>query len=330
MVMAANNSRTALGNAGVAAVFMISAAALVVIGAKFWMIARYGNPTPAWDQLDDEGAFIFLKYLGGTLTWPDFLTPHNEHRLVSTRLWLLLWLVLEGYWDPIVQVLDNPLIYGAAAALFIGAFRSILGGPPWTLFALFSILLFALPWTWGTTLDGFNVQYYFLELFSIAAIVAIAGARAFAARWWLAVLMLLCGYLSMAGGAIAAIAAFGVCVVQLAFGVRRGAREWIALVAIGAVAALTLADMPRHPAVFQAHSVWLFFLAMAEILSWPAAGTDIPTDADRSCRHHLFAVGAGKRRRHCLAAAARRRTLASRRLHRLDDAADRRGRLCAR
>lgn len=34
------------------------AAALIVIGAKFWMIARYGFPMPIWDQLDDEGGFI--------------------------------------------------------------------------------------------------------------------------------------------------------------------------------------------------------------------------------------------------------------------------------
>ena len=271
MATTANNSQAALGNRDISVIFIIAAAALIVIGAKFWMIARYGNPTPAWDQLDDEGGFVFLKYLGGTLSWSDLLAPHNEHRLVSTRLWLLLWLVLEGYWDPIVQMLANALIYAAAATFFIGAFRSILGTQSWVLFAAFATLVFALPWTWGTTLDGFNVQYYFLELFSIAAIVAIVGARAFAPRWWLALVLLLCGYLSLAGGAATAIAAFALCLVQLAAGARRGAREWIAVVAVGAVAVLMLADMPRHPAIYQAHAVWLFVRAMAEILSWPAA-----------------------------------------------------------
>ena len=249
------------------------AAALIVIGAKFWIIARYGNPTPAWDQLDDEGGFVFLKYLDGTLSWSDLLAPHNEHRLVFTRLWLLFCLVLEGYWDPIVQMLANALIYGAAGALFIAAFRCVLGASSWTLFAAFAMLVFALPWTWGTTLDGFNGQYYFLELFSIAALIVIAGARAFASRWWLAVILLLCGYLSMAGGATAAIAAFALCAVQLAAGARRGAREWIALLAVGAVAVLMVADIPRYAghAIYQARSVWQFLLAMAEILSWPAA-----------------------------------------------------------
>jgi hypothetical protein len=172
-----------------------------------------------------------------------------------------------------VQALANALIYGAAGALFIGAFRSVLSAPSWALFALFSLVVFALPWTWGTTLDGFNVQYYFLELFSIAALIAIAGARAFAPRWWLAVLLLLGAYLSLAGGATAAIAAFGICAAQLAAGSRRGVREWAAVVAVGAAAALLAADIPVHPdhVIYKAHSVWLFLLAMAEILSWPAA-----------------------------------------------------------
>jgi hypothetical protein len=223
------------------------AAALIVIGAKFWMIARYGFPMPIWDQLDDEGGFIFPKYLAGTLTWSDLLTPHNEHRLVSTRLWLLLWLVLEGYWDTIVQALVNALIYGAAGALFIGAFRPVLSAPSWALLALFSLVVFALPWTWGTTLDGFNVQYYFLELFSIAALIAIVGARPFAPCWSLAVLLLLGAYLSLAGGATTAIAAFSVCAAQLAAGSRRGVREWAAVIAVGAVAALLVGDIPVHP-----------------------------------------------------------------------------------
>ena len=140
--------------------------------------------------------------------------------------------VLEGYWDTIVQMLVNALIYGAAAALFIDAFRFILSARSWALFALFSTLVFALPWTWGTTLDGFNVQYYFLELFGIAAIIAIVGARAFAPRWWLAVLLLLCGYLSLAGGATVAIAAFAICLVQTVTAARRGIRELTGLAAL--------------------------------------------------------------------------------------------------
>jgi hypothetical protein len=37
------------------------ACALVVIGAKCWMVSRYGSPTPFWDRWDAEGAFLYPK-----------------------------------------------------------------------------------------------------------------------------------------------------------------------------------------------------------------------------------------------------------------------------
>jgi|ERR1035437_3230790 hypothetical protein len=51
------------------------ACALVVIGAKWWMIAHYGSPTPFWDQWDAEGAILYPKYLSGTLQISDLIAP---------------------------------------------------------------------------------------------------------------------------------------------------------------------------------------------------------------------------------------------------------------
>ena len=77
------------------------ACALVVIGAKCWMIAGYGSPTPFWDQWDAEGVGLYPKYLNSTLQISDLVALHNEHRILVTRLWSLLLLELGGYWDPI-------------------------------------------------------------------------------------------------------------------------------------------------------------------------------------------------------------------------------------
>src|SRR5512146_802367 len=111
------------------------AGALIVIGAKCWMISRFGNPTPFWDQWDAEGANLYPKYFDGTLTLSDLLAPHNEHRILLTRLWALLLLELEGYWDPILQMAANALLFGGFAALFIAAFRPLLAGADWLAFA---------------------------------------------------------------------------------------------------------------------------------------------------------------------------------------------------
>jgi hypothetical protein len=132
------------------------ACALVVIGAKWWMIAHYGSPTPFWDQWDAEGAILYPKYLSGTLQISDLIAPHNEHRILVTRLWSLLLLELGGYWDPILQMVANTLIFGAVVALFIAAFRPILDRRSWLVFALFSMVIFSLPFGWENTLAGFR------------------------------------------------------------------------------------------------------------------------------------------------------------------------------
>jgi hypothetical protein len=249
------------------------ACALVVIGAKCWMIAGYGSPTPFWDEWDAEGAFLFPKYVAGTLTFSDLLAPHNEHRILFTRLWSLLLLILQGYWDPIGQMLANTLILGAMVALLVSAFRRVLPSAYWIVFVLIATLIFSLPWTWGNSLWGFSSQWYFVLLFSLAGIVAITEAAAFSPRWWIAALFLLFSYFSMAGGTTAAAAAFFVCAVQMAVGARHGVREVAAVAIVATMTVIIVLSVPALSgnAPFKAHSLPQFLLAFIEIMSWPAA-----------------------------------------------------------
>jgi len=248
------------------------ACALVVIGAKCWMINRYGNPTPYWDQWDAEGASLYPRYFAGALSFSDLVAPHNEHRILVTRLWLLLLLELEGYWDPILQMLANTLLLGGIIALLVAAFRPLLDRAAIIAFAVFATVLFALPLDWGNTLSGFNSQWYFMQAFSIAGLLAIIAAGAFALRWWIALALLVLSYFSMAGGAATAAAAFAICALQLAVGRRSGARE---LLALAILAALTLAmayyvptaEGPDAPAKTQ--SIGDFMRGWLEVAGWP-------------------------------------------------------------
>jgi hypothetical protein len=109
--------------------------------------------------------------------------------------------------------------------------------------------------------------------FSIAGMMAIGGARAFAARWWLAVLLATCSYFSMAGGTTTTAAAFSLCTVQMAVGARGSLKEISALVilaAMTAIMALSIPVLPYH-APLRANSAGAFFQALIEIMSWPAA-----------------------------------------------------------
>ena len=168
-----------LGKPSASALIYPLACALVVIGAKCWMIGRYGNPTPFWDQWDAEGAVLYPRYLGGTLQLADLIAPHNEHRILMTRLWSLLLLELEGYWDPILQMLANTLILGAVIAVLVAAFRPLLTTWSWTSIAAFTTVMFALPFAWENTLQGFNSQWYFLLLISLAGLLVCHSCRCF-------------------------------------------------------------------------------------------------------------------------------------------------------
>jgi hypothetical protein len=187
-------------------------------------------------------------------------------------LWSLLLLELGGYWDPILQMVANTLIFGAVVALFIAAFRPILDRRSWLVFALFSMVIFSLPFGWENTLAGFNSQWYFLLLFSFAGLVVIIDAIAFTPRWWLAAMLLIFSYFSMAGGALTVAAAFAVGAVQFVVGRRSGLRELFALAILVAVTFAMVLNTPlvSENSPLEAHSVGQFFQALLKIMSWPA------------------------------------------------------------
>jgi hypothetical protein len=253
--------------------------ALVVIGAKCLMIARYGNPTPFWDQWDAEGAVLYPHYFGGTLTLGDLIAPHNEHRILVTRLWSLLLLELAGYWDPILQMLANTLWLAGVVALLIAAVSPLLDRLSLFGFALFTTAAFALPLDWANTLSGFNSQWYFMELLGLAGLLALVAAPAFTLRWWSAISLFLLGYLSMAGGAATVAAAFAICALQVAVRRRSGSGELIALAILAAMTAAMVhyTPTPEQNAAMRTHSVGQFVRAFLEVASWPpTSGQPIP------------------------------------------------------
>jgi hypothetical protein len=255
---------------GFGAIFPV-VCALVVIGAKCWMINRYASPTPFWDQWDAEGAILYPRYFAGTLHISDLIALHNEHRILTTRLWALLLLELGGYWDPLLQMVTNTLVLGAFVVLFVAAFRPFLDRASWLAFGLFSLVIFSLPFGSQNTLDGFQSQWYFLLLFSVAGLFAIIHAAAFTPRWWLAMLLLILSYFSVASGALSVAAAFAICSLQTIARRRSGLSEWLALAILAAVMIVMLWYIPVLPyhAPLKAHSIGQFLYALVTIAVWP-------------------------------------------------------------
>ena len=90
----------------------LAALFLIVLGAKLWVVQLFGSELPLWDQWYEAGAF-FQPWMDGHLTWKDFFTPSNEHRIVFTKLLDMALIKLNGRWEPLLQMTVNCFIHAA-------------------------------------------------------------------------------------------------------------------------------------------------------------------------------------------------------------------------
>ncbi len=254
------------------------ACVLAVIGAKCWMISAYASPTPFWDQWDAEAALLYQPYFAGTLQLSDLFAPHNEHRMLIHRLWSLMLLALNGYWDPILQMVVNTLLSGVASALLIAMLRPILDVVSLIVIALFSMIIFELTLAWENVLAGIASHWYFFMLASVTGLFLLHNSTAFAARWWMAVLLIGASYFCMAGGALTFLAATALCATQFAVRRRSGTKELLALAILTVLCVgcfIYIPLIPGHKSL-QAQSIGQFIRAMMHIGGWPVAPPRTP------------------------------------------------------
>lgn len=187
----------------------ILAAVLAIAGAKFGLINDFGSDDPDGDQWYGEVACTYAPWLSGDFGVTKLFAPHNEHRIVFTRLLDLALLVLNGQWDPrLQQAVDTLLLLAAVTVLLRHAVRQI---PPiqQAIVAMLSVMFFGSAALWENTLNGFQSQFYFLLLFSLLHLLLTIDAFPFSALWWLGNFAGLCNLFSMAPGILSALAMLG-------------------------------------------------------------------------------------------------------------------------
>ena len=86
---------------------------LTVVWAKALVLLQHPVPVPFWDQWDGEGAMLYIPWWHDGLTWRQMFALHNEHRIFFSRLLAVALLVLNGQWDPHLQILVNAVHPGA-------------------------------------------------------------------------------------------------------------------------------------------------------------------------------------------------------------------------
>lgn len=255
--------------------FLPVALALVgVLGAKLYLIGLAANPTPFWDQWDAEGAHLFTPYVEGHLGLHDLLAPHNEHRILFTRLLALGVLELSGSWNVVAEMIANAVVHLLVLAILVYLLRRGAAFAP-GLIASFTLLLFAVPFGIENTLWGFQSQFYFVLLLSLPAVTLLAGSATLTARWWAGVALATLAYWAMASGALTPAAGGAVMLVQIAAGVRaRRPREIIAAcMLIGVTVALIAAtQLPPDTGHSRATGLMQLLGALSRAAGWPLRG----------------------------------------------------------
>ena len=246
----------------------------LIVAAKWATFGKYGSPMPDWDQWDAEGGALFIPWHQGEDLLPHIVRPHNEHRVILTKLQNLALGVANGQWDSRLEAATNALLHAAvAAALWLMAARWF----AWpALTGLFLLLagLFGLPLAWQNVLGGFHSQQYWLLGLSLAAIALLPSRRPGSAGWWLGAFAAVAALGSMGSGQLASAA------VLIVLGWRLARREetwrgsWPTLVLCAALVAAGLAlrvEVEWH-AHMKAKSVQDIALSLLHSLQWPWRG----------------------------------------------------------
>jgi hypothetical protein len=247
---------------------------LTVFGARLWLIQHYGNALPFWDQWDGEAAVLLKPWLEGNLSLGALFGPHNEHRIVLTRLLTLGLFNLNGQWDALLEMTVNAALCGVIASLMAaGIFKMF---PTWLRWPSLVLLaaLFSLPFAWENTLAGFQSQFYFLLLFSLLAIWGLGFHTWRSRAWWVGAIGLLLACLSMATGFFAAIAVLALYLLRWLKQPGRSlpsacniVTALICLAVIG-VGWITRTIVPGHEAL-KATSLLGWLMALFRCLAWP-------------------------------------------------------------
>ena len=246
---------------------------LIVFGAKMLLIEHFGAMVPFGDQWDGEAGVLYKPFLDGNLTWQILLVPHNEHRILMTRLLNLGMLGAFGGWLPQLQMVVNA---GLHVALISGLLLALMSDLKIRLISFAGLaaiaILFSLPIAWENTIWGFQSQFYLVVGFSLMSVWLLGMSRPLSPAWFGGLVLAICAYFSMATGMAALVAAL---VVASARVVSRHQRFNLSFaVSLALIVTVLVAEYLWVPSLLgqeelKAHSIGQFLIVFVTLASWP-------------------------------------------------------------
>jgi hypothetical protein len=263
MTLAASPSSSTAGRLAAAFVTLLVAARLAVVGMCAPLV-------PFWDEWPATAAFILKPWNESHhVTWAALWAPHNDHRIVLTRLWEIAWFTVLGEWDPTVVATVNAIILTVAEAGFVVWLAKAWSARARGGWFLVAAVLLVVPFGYANLLVSFQSQLHFLAALGLLAIVALS--RVETTRWGLPVALgaAAVALLSTGAGLLIAVALGGVAVLQSA--VRRRVTARTTALFIGCVLIFAVGWSVRPPPTFNPATPRQIAVAGARYASWPAS-----------------------------------------------------------
>lgn len=248
------------------------ALATVVLASRWHWIGRFGSDLPNWDQWDAEGAHLLAPWREGSSVLREIFQPHNEHRVILSKLWSWGIVAASGVWDQRLMCALNALW---PACIVAGLWRwsaAFLPGRWQVAVGCVLAVAWSLPLAWQNILGGFHSQQFFLIGLGFVAIGLLPFAPPGSPRWWLGGLATVLALGSMGSGLLAAAVIAAVVLVRLARQELRGRQAMPTLGLCAVVLVLgwwSRVEVPYHSAL-KAQSIADFALAVWRSVIWPA------------------------------------------------------------
>lgn len=243
---------------------------LIIFSMKLWLIKNVGSDVPYWDQWDAEAAYLYKPYLEGKYNWIDLFSPHNEHRIAVTRLYSIILLELNGFWEPKIQMVINALIHSTFA---ICIFRYLVNKKSQLfsgiLFILF-IFIFSFPFSWENTIAGFQSQFYFLILFTLLSILFLSE-RKNKKSFLVGIVFLFLANISLSSGFVLSLALITVYLFKILIGDDKKQKNIIFIIFYGLIFVggwKTLHHVQGH-GYLKSKNTFDFLVALFKNLNWP-------------------------------------------------------------
>ncbi len=246
--------------------------AALITGSRLWLVDRFGSGVPFLDQWNGEGWAVYLPFLRGELRWPELFAPHNEHRIVLTRVLDLSLFLLNEQWDSVVQMVANAFLYASVGGLVLLLLWRLNGRQYQDVLSAIVLMAWALPFGWENTLTGFQSSFYLLSLLLVLPLSLVPDARPWSTGWVVGLLLLILALFTVGTGLLNPIAvATAVALRYLADRSRRADLRvtFVACLLVAVGGALLRPPVPAYHLGLLAQSVAQFATLAGAMLAWP-------------------------------------------------------------